>query len=312
MPKSSHNRTPGIHHKATNKKSSQRKRAQSRRKPGSGMRRLESAFVQSLPQSWGDGLQWPSLPKFQRPKLARLGWTGLRPSKISSLLLLILGAVTLYWTETSPAFYVYADSVSFGSLSYLSPQELYARTDLEGLSIFWVDADRVQAQIAADPYVTGAAAHVRLPGRVEIAVQEASPVAVWVTDGGELWLLPDGTALAGRAATNPELVRIIDGPQAARRPELAQSGQGPRLEEALLQSALTLSHYLPGLTSFRYDVGPGLYFTLPGSQTLVYWGDGMATDAKLKNLMSILRTLDGEHKSAQRIDVRYENKPYYK
>lgn len=318
MPKSSANRSPGVRRTATNRKGTQRKRAQRRRETGNGLRRLESALVQNLPQSWGQNggrLHLPALPKFanlRRPNLALLGGTGLRPSKIASLLLLILAAMTLYWTETSPAFYVYADSVEFGPLAYLGPDELYARTQLEGLSIFWVEADRVQAQIAAHPYVTEAKVRVGLPGRVVVSVQEASPVAVWVTDGGELWLLPDGTALGSRAATNPDLVRIIDGPQSARSPYPPVADSGIKMEESLLHSALTLSHYLPGLTSFRYAVGPGLYFTLPGSQTLVYWGDGSATDAKLTNLMSILRTLDSDNLSAQRIDVRYENKPYYK
>ncbi len=323
MPKSSANRTAGVRRTATNKKGTQRKRAQRRRAAGKGMRRLESALVQSLPQNWGraggDGLRLPAVPdlsNLRRPNLAMLGATGLRLSKIPSLLLLILAVMTLYWTTNSPAFYVYADSVAFDPLTYLGPEELYARTGLEGLSIFWVEADQVQAQIMAHPYVTGAKVRVGLPGRVQITVQEASPVAVWVTDGGERWLLPDGTALASRAATNPDLVRIIDGPQSARSPYLPTVGNGAengiKMEENLLQSALTLSHYLPGLTSFRYAVGPGLYFTLPDSQTLVYWGDGAATDAKLTNLISILRTLDSAQQTAQRIDVRYENKPYYK
>ncbi len=316
MPKSTVNRTTNERRTATNRKGTQRKRAQRRREAGNGMRRLESALVQSLPQGWEGGLRWPTLPTLPRPKPSLVGWTGLRPSKIASLLLLILAAMTLYWTETSPAFYVYADSVEFGPLAYLSPDELYARTQLEGLSIFWVEADQVQAQIMAHPYVAGAKVRVGLPGRVVVSVQEASPVAVWITDGGELWLLPDGTALGSRADTNPDLVRIIDGPQSARSPQLPTAGNGAesgiKMEENLLQSALTLSHYLPGLTSFRYAVGPGLYFTLPDSQTLVYWGDGTATDAKLTNLISILRTLDSTQQTAQRIDVRYENKPYYK
>ena len=315
MPQSSAKRTTGVRRKAANRKGTQRKRAQRKRQTGNRLRRLESALVQSFPQNWKGGMRLPSPPHFlrlHRPSLAVLGVTGLRPSKIASLLLLILAAGTIYWTESSPAFYVYADTVDFGALTYLSPEELYARADLEGLSIFWVEADRIQAQIASHPYVTGATVHVRLPGRVEIGVQEASPVALWVTDGGELWLLSDGTALGSRTATNPDLVRIVDGPQAARSQSVVQPGHGPKLDESLLQSALTLSHYLPGLTTFRYAYGPGLYFTLPGAQTLVYWGDGLATDGKLKNLMSILRTLDGEGQTAQRIDVRYENKPYYK
>lgn len=323
MPKSSANRTAGVRRTATNRKGTQRKRVQRRRETGNRFRKLESALVQTLPQNWGkaegQGLRLPALPdlsRLRRPNLAMLGATGLRPSKIASLLLLALTVTLLYWTESAPGFYVYADSVDFGSLAYLSPDELYARTDLEGLSIFWVEADQVKAQIMAHPYVTGAKVSVGLPGRVVVSVQEASPVAVWITDGGELWLLPDGTALGSRATTNPDLVRIIDGPQSARSPQLPAAGNGAengiKMEENLLQSALTLSHYLPGLTNFRYAVGPGLYFTLPGTQTLVYWGDGNATDAKLTNLISILRTLDSAQQTAQRIDVRYENKPYYK
>lgn len=303
--------------RADSRKSSQRKRTHRRKQAASSLRRLNSAVAQSLPwQGWGDF----SLPTLRRPSLhwPTLEWraiagTGFRASKFASLLLLALAGLLIYWTESDAEFYVYADSVQFDQLGYLNPEELYARADLEGLSIFWVEADQVKAQIESHPYVAEADVSVHLPGRVEIAVQEVSPVALWLTDGGELWLMEDGRALGSRMTTHPDLVRIIDGPQEARHHlGSGQMGSGTRMAPDLLQAALTLSHYLPGLNTFRYAQGPGLYFTLPDSQTLVYWGDGQSIDAKLRTLTSILRTLKSEGQSVQRIDVRFPNKPYYK
>jgi len=271
-------------------------------------------------RSWGGSGGFALADLLRRPQFrpAQIQWgsiagTGWRASKLVSLLLLSLAGLLIYGTESSPAYYVYADTVQFDQLGYLSPEEIYTRAGLEGLSVFWVEPDQVQAKIESHPYVAQAEVSVRLPARVRIAVEEVSPVALWVTDGGELWLMDDGRALGSRMATHPELVRIIDGPQEARRRMAnGSAGSGTQIEQDLLQSALTLSHYVPGLTTFRYAMGPGLYFTLPASQTLVYWGDGQSTDAKLATLLSILRTLESENQSVQRIDVRFPNKPYYK
>ncbi len=88
----------------------------------------------------------------------------------------------------------------------------------------------IRQQVMEHPYVADAKIAIHWPGRVVVSVQEASPVAVWVTDGGELWLLPDGTALGSRAATNPDLVRIIDGPQSARSPYPPVADSGIRFD----------------------------------------------------------------------------------
>ncbi len=312
MPKRSTPSRPGSR-QANNRKSDQRKRAQKRKKTTNRLRRLESAMVASLPWATGSGLSLPQFRTWPTFSLAAVAGTGWRASKLISLLVLCLAGLLLTWTESNSAFYVYPDSVQFDQLTYLSPDELYARADLEGLSIFWVRPNQVRAAIESHPYVRRAQVSVGLPGRVQIAVDEVSPVALWLTDGGALWLMEDGRALGSRTPTNPALVRIIDGAQDARRHTASgQAGNGTQMDPALLQGALTLSRYLNGLTEFRYAPGPGLYFTLPDTQTLVYWGDGQQTDAKLTTLLSILGTLDNEGQSVQRIDVRFPSKPYYK
>lgn len=290
--------------KPPQKRASQRRRARQRQKTVHQLRRMD--VVLRLGAAHLPNLRQISWPRLSGRWLVGSGW---HASKGLSLLLLLSLGLTLNWLFTDPQFYVERKHVYFENLSYLSPGELFPAAEIEDWSIFWLNSEKLARQVARHPYVAGATIQLQLPGSAHFQVQEVHPTALWLTDQGEMWVLEDGTALLARGESPLTLITIVDGPQAARR---VGGGGGSAMSPALLESARTLAHTLPGLVRFRYHMGPGLSFVLPNSQTVIYWGDGLHLQKKLANLAAIQQTLQKENLIAQQIDVRFPNKPYYR
>lgn len=198
------------------------------------------------------------------------GNTGLQPSKLVSLALLIVVATLLVWFQENESFFVYPENVQFSGNSYLLTDELYEACDVDSWSILWLDPETIREKILQHPYVADAEVEIRWPAQVSVRVTEVRPTALWVTDQGEYWLLDDGKVLPIRAAFAEEPVRIIDGPQEARLPD---TGQDTYVNAKLVQSAVELANRIPGLHNFWYSPSQGLNFGLPGTNTWVYWGN---------------------------------------
>ncbi|NJN84981.1 MAG: FtsQ-type POTRA domain-containing protein [Caldilineaceae bacterium] len=245
-----------------------------------------------------------------RPKLSlgRLRGTGRLPSKLLSLSLLICAVAALIWLFTEPRWFVYAENVEVSELTYLDAAELVRAADVEGWSILWLRPHAIRERLMEHAYVADADVSLRLPNRVLIAVEEAHPVALWVTKKGTFWLREDGTALPSRSEIDPTLPRIIDGLQDARalhRPDVEA------INRQVLDSGLALMQQLPELeNNVRYDRGVGFNFHLPTDAVWIYWGDGYNTQTKLSNLSAMRTLVTNGEEPAQIIDVRYLNRPY--
>lgn len=236
------------------------------------------------------------------------GWN---PSKFVSLLLLVAVGMALTAIHTQDQFFLYREDVAFDALTYLEAEELYDFTEVEGWSAFWLQPARVRTAIQRHPYVADAQVVITLPGTARITVQEVQPTALWVTDGGILWLLADGTALPMRHQNSEGLLQIIDGPQAARDAGQSAAAATLAVEPEIVTSALRLAAQFPSLTSLRYDQGIGLNFGVPGNNTWIYWGDGYHSDKKLQNLQAIQQILQQQGRTAPIIDLRYPERPYF-
>ncbi len=294
------------------------KRRNARRK-----RRFESVLPDALNK------EQVAMPGFGRPgqaireggrnirrRVGRVTGSGWHWSKLASGLLLAVALAGLYWVFTDPSYYVSADTVAFKNLGYLDRDELTPLTELEDWSIFWLKPDEIRERVLAHPYVTDAQVSVGLPARVTIAVEQARPIALWVTRDATLWLLDDGSALAMR--TEPGQAPEAAALDAAGRPlpqivDVNREAQVPgrsAMDPGVLHSALTLLEQFPGLKSVRYNEGFGLNFGLPGSDQWVYWGDGYDLDQKLKNLAAGQQLIASGEASGQIIDVRYLDRPF--
>ncbi|MBV7330088.1 FtsQ-type POTRA domain-containing protein [Chloroflexi bacterium TSY] len=239
-------------------------------------------------------------------------------SKVASILLLLLVGYGCYWIFTADQFFIYREDVDFINVSYLTQDELYEAAQVDGWSAFWLQPNEIGERLRNHPYVADAQVTILLPGRVEAQIVEEQPKALWITDQGPLWLLADGRALPIRHENTAGLLQIRDGTQAARAlrttdfvdAQVQESQQA--IDRDVLTAAENLSQLFPNIQYLNYHKGIGLNFALPHSDYWIYWGDGQNIETKITNLQAAQRILERGDTTAQIIDLRYLQRPYFR
>jgi cell division protein FtsQ len=265
------------------------------------VRRLEAV----LPSVNG-GVWRPSLPAFG----AWRGWRTLRTRTFAGLAvaLIVLGGLVA-WVHTDDRWFLYREDARFHGLTYLNEDELWQLSAVASWNLFWLNTEEVRQRLLQHPYVADADVYVApLEGAVNIDITEAQPTALWITDNGTRWLLPDSTAVEPRGPTPAGLLEIVDGGATATAPGAALGGQ---IDADVLQSARSLSEHLPGVAPLRYNRQIGLNFGLQDQPYWVYWGDGSNVERKLQNLAAAVQLLEAGTLEGTVIDVRFE-RPYVK
>ncbi len=235
------------------------------------------------------------------------GFSGLTPSKTISLILLAAVAAALYWLYTSESFYIYSENVSFEGARYLSQEELFAASDIDSWSIFWLDPEKIEEQVMTHPYVTAADAKIRWPSHINITVQEVRPIALWATDQQEYWLLEDGVALDPRELDMQPALRIIDPSAEAQTANVEGDLQ---IDHRVLTSAMFLSNRLSIVSEFWYNSRYGLNFSLPSTQAWVHWGDGYNFEEKWTALQWLMPQLEAAGDGALTLNVMVPNRSF--
>jgi cell division protein FtsQ len=278
-----------------------RKRAASRQK-----RRFEAVFARlPKPPDLRVQMQSITIPAVLLPTPWYL-------SKALSFLLVLAALASFVLLHYEEEWFVYREDVRFHNLIRMRGDDLYREIDLDGLNIFWVEPHLIRDALLKLPWVEDASVQVTLPGAISVNVTEVSPVAVWVTNGGNYWLAMNGASLPvatieGSALPELALPQIVDSLQEAR-----VLGDGPlAMDPQVLKSALTLMAAMPELGStVRYNESVGLNFPLPEPAVWVYWGDGYDLEAKTENLAVALEMIRKGEETAQIVDVRLVERPY--
>jgi cell division septal protein FtsQ len=280
-----------------------RRRANQRRKERitRHVQRLEAV----LPGAAG-GIWRPSLPQVSSWPL----WQLMRARWFlfaGILLAVTVGLAT--WVHSDERWFLYREDARFSGLTYLREDELWSSSEIDGWNMFWLDTGEVRRRLLANPYVADADVYISpIQGTVHVDVTEAQPNALWVTDDGTRWLLPNGTAVEPRGSTPPGLMQIIDGGAMATAPGVAL---GSAIDSDVLASAASLLKVLPGVAPLRYNRQIGLNFQLQDKPYWVYWGDGANVERKLDNLAAAVQLLEDGTLDGTVIDVRFE-RPYVK
>jgi hypothetical protein len=284
-----------------------RKRAASRQR-----RRFEAAFARipiPLPPNLSKQFHGVALPAVLQP-------TPWYMSKALSILLVLGALASFVLLHNQEEWFVYREDVRYHNLIRMRGDDIFQLLDLDGWNIFWLDPEKIRADLIALPWVEDAKVSVGLPATVDIDLVEMTPAAVWVTNAGNYWLSANGAALpiATPIATTedsalPELAlpQIIDSLQEAR-----VIGTGPlAMDPQVLTSALTLMEAMPELEGeVRYNHAIGLNFPLPDPAVWVYWGDGFDMESKLDNLAATRELVRHAEKPAQILDIRFVDRPY--
>ena len=265
------------------------------------VRRLDAVLPSATVGIWRPRL--PQVSSWALWRLLRARWF-----IFMGLLLAVTIALTA-WVHTDDRWFLYREDVRFSGLTYLTEDELWQLSGIDGWNMFWLDTSAVRRQLLANPYVADADVYISpVQGTVNIDVTEARPVALWVTDDGTRWLLPSGDAVAPRGPTPPGLLQIIDGGAVATAPGAAL---GSAIDGDVLASAESLLQVLPGVAPLRYNRQIGLNFQLQDKPYWVYWGDGANVQRKLDNLAAAFKLLEDGTLEGTVIDVRFE-RPYVK
>ena len=275
------------------------RRARRRRQAVRQLRQVEAVIGRvRLPEAAQLRLHWPKA----------VGLTYWSPSRVASALLLVAVVAAISWVHSDSQWFIYRENVTFKGMTYVNADDLYAQSGLDSWNIFWLSPNAIRARLAALPTVADAQVRVQLPNQVVVDVQEEQPVALWVTQEGNFWLLPDGTALPEPAPGKEGLLQIID-PQ--RDAQAWGDATGAAIDVGVLQSAQTLLTYMPAVDQIYFNQGVGLNFHLPDSGAWVYWGDGLKMDQKYTSIVAIQRQLRTAGTQPKIIDVRFE-KPILK
>lgn len=280
---------------ATKRPSSRENRAQEqarrRRRTARQMRRVESLVSR---------VQMPKMTTM-RPALPPLQITRLHPSRIVSFLLVLFTIGAIAWVHYDLNWYVYREYVTFNELTYHDPDALYPLIDVEGWNVFWVSPRRVREQLVALPTIADAEVHISPPHSVAIDIQEAEPVALWATQEGIYWLLPDGTALDRLDERYDTLPQLIDNERDAA---IWGDRTQQQVDPDVLHSGLALLQLVPGIENLYFHNEIGLNFLMPGNSTWIYWGDGSNMEQKYGNLEAVRKMLRAESQPVSVVDLR--------
>ena len=222
-------------------------------------------------------------------------------SRLAAALLLAALGWTAYTVFTSPSFYVYGAEVQGNVV--VTPDEVYAASQLEGMSVFWVDADAIAEKVKVLPNVKSARVEVRLPAQVTITIEERTPELVWQTGDARWWIDAEGTVVPPRGDLSSPLT-IID-------TDAQPVSPGQRLDPSILAAARSLRRLLPELPVMNYSHATGISFTTREGWP-VHVGDGQDMDAKLTVLVALRKDLLARNVSPEFIDVRFVERPFYK
>lgn len=221
-----------------------------------------------------------------------------RLSKLLAGVLLVLSAWSFYSLFSSSMFYVSQPEVHGNTLTRLD--EVYQATELDGVSIFWVDPEIVRARIESLPYVKRAEVQVKLPVQVTITIEERIPHLIWrsVSDDKVWWIDTEGIALEPRGILEGALVVSDESAQ----PLVWEAGQ--RLAPSILASIQALHGLLPDLREMTYEASWGIGFRT-GEGWPVYLGDDRQMELKLAILKELRRYMVEKRVTPRYIDVRF-------
>jgi cell division septal protein FtsQ len=222
-------------------------------------------------------------------------------SRLAAALLLAALGWAAYAVFTSSSFYVYGAEVQGNAV--VTPEEVYAASQLDSLSVFWVDAHATAEKVKALPNVKSARVEVRLPAHVTITIEERTPELMWQTGSARWWIDAEGTVVPPRGDLSSPLT-IID-------TDAQPVSAGQHLDPSILAAARSLRRLLPELPEMHYSHATGISFTTREGWP-VHVGDGLNMDAKLTILVALRKDLLAQKITPEFIDVRFVERPFYK
>jgi POTRA domain, FtsQ-type len=241
--------------------------------------------------------------------------------RLLALALLVGAGWLVYDCGSSDRFQVRSVRVQGNVL--LSQAEVENVAAVIGANVFWVDRGQVAARVRALPLVQRVEVGAILPNTVEVSIVERQPAAFWVS--GDQSFLVDGEGVILKPVdAETQQARACAGqpcdPRLAPLPTVAQLDAQPltpgdRVDARALATSARLVSLLPTVgvqpLGFEWSRGNGLEVpTRDGWRAR--FDDAGNLDQQLASLRAVRDELARTRVAAELIDVRFQDRPYFR
>ncbi|HLY28144.1 MAG TPA: FtsQ-type POTRA domain-containing protein [Aggregatilineales bacterium] len=227
-------------------------------------------------------------------------------------LLVVLGVLF-----TQNAFFIH--EISVGGTKYLTPPEIFERSGLASVHLFWVDPAQVSATLEQDPSIANASVEVGWPPNlVQIIVTEREPALIWEQAGVRVWVDVRGKVMALRQDLNSLVRVVVEHPSktvhAGPCPLQGMGevlGPGSCIDPDIVAGAIQFKQLYPNVTEMVYDPARGLGFH-DGRGWVLWFGDGVDIVTKMTVYNTIVANALAAGKQLIEVDVANPDSPYYR
>jgi len=225
-------------------------------------------------------------------------------AKAAALGVVLAGFGIASQIATSKQFHV-AEVVIAGN-ELVAAEDIAATINVGGMNTFAVRARRMERILKADPAIENVTVRPRLPNTLEVMVSERSPAVVWETAGRSVLTDAEGLALRGGSRDDLPVVHAPEGPT-------PDPGGRVDLDTVRMAEALAPRLASEGLAGGQLEYRPSYGATLilaDSARLAIGTGDGL--EDKLAAYRAIRSYLDQNRTTAQFIDVRFLERPYFR
>jgi cell division septal protein FtsQ len=249
----------------------------------------------------------------------RFVWWAL--GRLLALAVLVGAAWIVYDAASSDRFQVRSVHVHGNLL--LSQADVERVVSVKGTNVFWIDRASLAERVRHLPLVAHVDINPMLPDSVEVAIVERQPAAFWVS-GDKSYLVDREGVILKPVDAEAQQVRACAGqpcdPRLASLPVVAQPDGAPlspgdRVDASALAVSARLASVLPavGVQPLGFEWSRDLGLEVP---TRDGWRARFDTagdiDRQVRTLATIRDHLSSTRASAQVIDVRFGDRPYYR
>jgi len=233
-----------------------------------------------------------------------------------SLSLVVALLLVLVLVFTRDIFYIH--EIFVGGTKYLTPPEIFERSGLANMHLFWVDPAEVEATLMKDPSIANARVEVSWPpNMVQITITEREPALVWEQGGLRVWADVRGRIMALRR-DDDKLVRVVvqnpsKSPTSPACPAMGLNnvlGPGTCIEAEIIAGALQFKALYPNVDVMVYDPAKGLGYH-DGRGWVLWFGNGVDIVTKMAVYNKIVDSVLARGKRLVEVNVSDPDAPYY-
>jgi len=223
--------------------------------------------------------------------------------------LLLLAAVAAGLVQGGSASALEVERVGVVGNHLVPTGEILGAMPPYGSNVFMVKSSRLERSLLANPALAKARVMPALPNTLWVTVEERTPAAIWAS-GGEAALVDQrGTLLRAAEPAHFRQFPVVTAPDTL----LPELGERVDLDAVLAAQSVAPRLDALGLSggSLEYRPASGINIVAAGKPRVLV-GSSQDLEAKLAAYVAINRHLAETGSTAELIDVRFLQRPYYR